>query len=67
MTIHPVLAGIIPSIFAGLLFWFVMRAVLRADRNEREALARADAQAAAATASTASTPEDPEKGQTSAT
>lgn len=43
MTIHPVLAGIIPSIIVGLIFWWVMRAVLRADRNERLALAQAEA------------------------
>lgn len=43
MTIHPVLAGIIPSIAVALIFWWVMRAVLRADRNERLALAEAEA------------------------
>lgn len=43
MSIHPVLAGIIPSIVVGLIFWWVMRAVLRADRNERLALAEAEA------------------------
>lgn len=42
MNIHPVLAGIIPSIIVGLIFWWVMRAVLRADRNERLALAEAE-------------------------
>ncbi|MFW7413828.1 hypothetical protein [Demequina sp. SO4-18] len=36
----PVAAGIIPSIGVGLLFWLAMRAVLRADRNERTALAQ---------------------------
>ena len=34
--------AVIPSIFIGLLFWFVMRAVIRADRNERRALAKID-------------------------
>ena len=43
-------AGLIPSIGVGLLFWFVMRAVVRADRNERAALARYDAEHAAAEA-----------------
>lgn len=42
MNIHPVLAGIIPSIIVGLIFWWVMRAVVRADRNERMALAEAE-------------------------
>lgn len=47
MTINSVLAGIIPSIVVGLIFWWVMRAVVRADRNERLALAEAEAEAAA--------------------
>ena len=38
-----VAVGIIPSIGVGLLFWFSIRAVIRADRNERAALAREDA------------------------
>lgn len=37
-----VAVGIIPSIGVGVLFWFAMRAVVRADRNERHALARLD-------------------------
>lgn len=37
------LAAIIPSIGVGLLFWYAMRAVVNADRTEREALARMDA------------------------
>lgn len=28
--------SLLPSIGVGLLFWFVMRAVMRADRHERE-------------------------------
>lgn len=31
------LGALVPSIGVGLLFWFVMRALLRADRSEREA------------------------------
>lgn len=50
MNIHPVLAGIIPSIAVALIFWWVMRAVLRADRNERLALAEAEASKDAAEA-----------------
>ncbi|WP_062304617.1 hypothetical protein [Demequina subtropica] len=38
-----VLVGVIPSIGVGALFWYVMRAVIRADRNERAALAAAEA------------------------
>ncbi|WP_084079100.1 hypothetical protein [Demequina sp. NBRC 110057] len=47
-TWQAVAVGIIPSIGVGLLFWFAMRAVVRADRNERQALAREDAADAAA-------------------
>ncbi|WP_062387765.1 hypothetical protein [Demequina iriomotensis] len=46
-----VLVGIIPSIGVGAIFWYVMRGVIRADRNERAALAEADAAADAAAAS----------------
>ncbi|MDN5599513.1 MAG: hypothetical protein ACTHV2_06350 [Brachybacterium sp.] len=28
--------ALLPSLGVGLLFWFVMRAVMRADRHERE-------------------------------
>src|SRR3546814_5841204 len=31
-----VLAGLTPSVGVGLLFWFAMRKILRADRHERE-------------------------------
>jgi flagellar biosynthesis/type III secretory pathway M-ring protein FliF/YscJ len=33
-----------PTVCVGLLFWFVMRAILRADRTEREAQARVEAE-----------------------
>ena len=33
------LFSVTPTIVIGLVFWFVMRAILRADRNEREAYA----------------------------
>lgn len=40
------LAVLLPSIGVGLIFWFVMRSVMRADRGEREAekTARQDAE-----------------------
>ncbi|WP_061962939.1 hypothetical protein [Demequina aurantiaca] len=44
MNWTPVVAGIVPSIGVGLVFWYAMRGVLRADRNERAALAAADAE-----------------------
>lgn len=39
-----VLAALLPSIGVGLVFWFVMRAVIHADRRERQAVARLEAQ-----------------------
>ena len=33
-----------PTICVGLLFWFVMRAILRADRTERAAQAKYEAE-----------------------
>lgn len=36
--------AIVPTIAVSLVFWFVMRAILRADRTEREAQARIEAQ-----------------------
>ena len=47
-TWQAVAVGLIPSIGVGLLFWYVMRAVLRADRRERDALARIDREEAQA-------------------
>lgn len=38
------LIALAPSVGVGLLFWFAMRKIVRADRNEREALARLDAE-----------------------
>jgi hypothetical protein len=38
-----VLAALLPSIGVGLIFWFAMRAIVNADRTERQALARMDA------------------------
>ena len=38
----PALAALLPSIGVGLLFWFGMRALINADRTDRQALARMD-------------------------
>jgi hypothetical protein len=35
-----VLAALFPPVAVGLLFWVVIRAILRADRRERAALTR---------------------------
>ena len=33
-----------PTVLIGLIFWFVMRAVIHADRNERKAYSRIEAE-----------------------
>jgi len=44
MDIWPTVSALIPSVGVGVLFYFAMRAIVRADRNERAALARLDAE-----------------------
>jgi hypothetical protein len=41
--IRTIIVGLVPSIGLALLFWYVMRAIIRADRNERAAEAKLDA------------------------
>lgn len=36
-------AALLPPIGVGLIFWFVMRAIVQADRRERAAMARLEA------------------------
>lgn len=36
--------SVAPTVLIGLVFWFVMRAVIRADRSERDAYARIEAE-----------------------
>jgi flagellar biosynthesis/type III secretory pathway M-ring protein FliF/YscJ len=36
--------SVTPTILIGLVFWFVMRAILRADRGERDAYAEIERQ-----------------------
>ena len=43
-----VLGALLPPVGVGLLFWYVMRAIIHADRRERIALARLEAQDSAA-------------------
>lgn len=40
-----ILAALAPSVGVGLVFWFAMRAIVRADRREREAIAAMEAAA----------------------
>ena len=42
------LAALLPTIGVSLLFWYVMRIILRADRTERLEMARFDAEQRAA-------------------
>lgn len=62
-TFGAVIAGLLPSIGVGVLFWFAMRKIMRADRDERLATERMshrpDASAADSTAAPAdSAPQD---------
>ena len=36
--------SVTPTIVIGLIFWFAMRAILRADRNERRSLEKYEAE-----------------------
>ena len=36
--------SVIPTVMVGLIFWFVIRAILNADRKEREVFLRVDAE-----------------------
>ncbi|QCB94609.1 hypothetical protein [Cellulomonas shaoxiangyii] len=44
-----VLAALLPSIGVGVIFWFAMRAIVNADRAERQALAQMDGESGSAT------------------
>jgi hypothetical protein len=39
-----ILAAIAPPILIGLLFWFIMRAIIRADSKERQVYAEIEAE-----------------------
>ena len=36
--------SVAPTIVIGLLFWFIMRSVIRSDRNERKAYSKIEAE-----------------------
>jgi preprotein translocase subunit YajC len=38
------LFSLLPTVLFGLLFWFVIRAIFRSDRNERKAYAKIEAE-----------------------
>lgn len=39
-----IIFSLAPTVCVGLIFWFAMRAVLRADRTERKVFARIEAE-----------------------
>jgi len=39
------IAVLLPSVVVGLIFWFAMRSIFNADKSERQAEARAQAEA----------------------
>jgi threonine/homoserine/homoserine lactone efflux protein len=48
--VHPalqVVAALVPSVGVGFLFWLAIRTIISADRRERVALARMDAEESA--------------------
>ena len=38
------LFSLIPTVLFGLVFWFILRAIIRSDRNERAAYAKVEAE-----------------------
>lgn len=38
------LYSLIPTVFLGFIFWFIMRAIIHSDRNERKAYSKIEAQ-----------------------
>jgi flagellar biosynthesis/type III secretory pathway M-ring protein FliF/YscJ len=39
-----ILYSLAPTILVGLIFWFIMRAIIRADRTERETYAKIESE-----------------------
>jgi hypothetical protein len=55
------LFSLAPTVIAGLLFWYVMRGIIRLDRTERKVYAKIEAEERAKAAAAAPpTPSDPE-------
>jgi hypothetical protein len=51
--------SLVPTVLFGLLFWFILRAIIRSDRNERASYAKVEAEERAKLAASerAATPE----------
>jgi len=43
-AVSAVLFSLAPTVLLGLVFWFIMRAIIRSDRNERAAYAKVEAE-----------------------
>lgn len=43
-TVTAILFSLAPTVLIGLVFWFIMRAIVRSDRNERAAYAKIEAE-----------------------
>ena len=59
---HPTLqalAALVPSVGVGLLFWLAIRTIVRADRTERAAMARLDAEERRTTGEQGNAPQSP--------
>ncbi len=50
------LGALVPPVGVGLVFWFVLRSIIRADRSERAAITRLDAEESGRGARPAATP-----------
>jgi len=40
----PAIFALAPTVLIGLVFWFIMRALIRSDKSERKALAKIEAE-----------------------
>jgi flagellar biosynthesis/type III secretory pathway M-ring protein FliF/YscJ len=40
----PAVYALAPTVLIGLVFWFIMRALIRSDKSERRALAKIEAE-----------------------
>ena len=45
------LVSLVPTVGVGLIFWFIMRAIIRADRTERKVYSKVEAEERARLAS----------------
>lgn len=54
--------SVVPTVLFGVLFWIVIRWIVRADRNERKVYAQIEAEERARRASTAPPPAEDDPG-----